>query len=81
MRNAISICDRTVHAYYKREFPLHYHALMDTRRWGPGERLVFEPYTQEAFDQSRDWIAGHGIFAEGTMGECEYDRAVVSLNA
>ena len=32
--------------YYKKEFPLRYHATMDTRRWGPGERLVFEPYTQ-----------------------------------
>ena len=21
---------------------------MDTRRWGPGERIVFEPYTREA---------------------------------
>ena len=32
--------------YYKNEFPERYHARMDTRRWGPGERLVFEPYTQ-----------------------------------
>src|SRR5262249_22129545 len=33
--------------YYKREFPVRYHAMMDTRRWGPGERIVFEPYTQQ----------------------------------
>ena len=32
--------------YYKREFPTRYHAMMDTRRWGPGERLVFETYTK-----------------------------------
>jgi len=31
--------------YYKREFPERFHAQMDTRRWGPGERIVFEPYT------------------------------------
>jgi len=59
--------DRYTH-YYRREFPVKYHATMDTRRWGPGERLVFEPYTQEAFDQSREWIAGHGIFTSEGLG-------------
>ena len=33
--------------YYRNEFPVRFHPLMDTRRWGPGERLVFEPYTKE----------------------------------
>src|SRR5262249_24574994 len=33
--------------YYKAEFPERFHARMDTRAWGPGERLVFEPYTKE----------------------------------
>src|ERR1700743_156708 len=27
--------------YYKNEFPDRFHADMDTRRWGPGERIVF----------------------------------------
>jgi hypothetical protein len=39
--------DRYTH-YYKNEFPERFHPLMDTRRWGSGERLVFEPYTKEA---------------------------------
>jgi len=64
--------------YYEREFPERYHALMDTRRWGPGERLVFEPYTQEAYEQSRAWIAAHEIFAQDGMGTAAYDEAVVS---
>jgi NitT/TauT family transport system substrate-binding protein len=29
--------------YYKKEFPARFHDQMDTRRWGPGERIVFEP--------------------------------------
>ena len=65
--------------YYKREFPLQYHATMDTRRWGPGERLVFEPYTQEAFDQSRDWIAGHGIFTPEGLGSRTYGDAITPV--
>jgi hypothetical protein len=28
--------------FYKNEFPKRYHDRMDTRRWGPGERIVFE---------------------------------------
>ena len=69
--------DRYTH-YYLREFPVRYHARMDTRRWGPGERLVFEPYTQEAFAESRAWIAGHGIFPREGMGERGYEEAVVT---
>jgi hypothetical protein len=65
--------------HYKKEFPARFLEQMDTRRWGPGERLVFEPYSREVYEQSFQWIAEHEIFAEGTMGACEYDRAVVSL--
>ena len=42
--------------------------MMDTRRWGPGERIVFEPYSKEVFEQSFDWIAKHRIFADGGDG-------------
>jgi hypothetical protein len=54
---------------------------MDTRRWGPGERLVFEPYTKQAHDETFDWIARHGIFAEGGMGHGRYEDSVISLQA
>jgi ABC-type nitrate/sulfonate/bicarbonate transport system substrate-binding protein len=63
--------------YYKREFPLQYHDRMDTRRWGPGERLVFEPYTQEAFDRSRDWFAEHGIFTGEALGDRGYADSIL----
>jgi NMT1/THI5 like len=67
--------------YYKSEFPDRFHALMDTRRWGPGERLVFEPYTKDVYETSFEWIAAHGIFPEGGMGSGSYERATLSLNA
>ncbi len=65
--------------YYKREFPDRFHPMMDTRRWGPGERIVFEPYSKEVFEESFEWIAEHNIFAEGAMGSGEYDRSTVSF--
>lgn len=65
--------------YYKNEFPDRFHAMMDTRRWGPGERLVFEPYTKEVYQQSFEWIAAHNIFPEGKMGNTRYEDATLSL--
>jgi hypothetical protein len=69
--------DRYTH-YYKNEFPVRYHAQMDTRRWGPGERLVFEPYTREVYEETFKWIADHGIFADSGMGSGRYEEAVIS---
>jgi ABC-type nitrate/sulfonate/bicarbonate transport system substrate-binding protein len=70
--------DRYTH-YYRNEFPVRYHAAMDTRRWGPGERIVFEPYTREVFDETFRWIAERGIFADGGMGSCDYDASIAKL--
>ncbi len=67
--------------YYKNEFPDRFHAVMDTRRWGPGERIVFETYSKEVFERSFDWIAEHGIFAKGRMGSGEYERSIISFAA
>ncbi len=63
--------------YYLREFPVRFHDRMDTRRWGPGERLVFEPYTSEAFTDTRSWIAERAIFPEG-LGAKGFDEATLS---
>jgi hypothetical protein len=72
--------DRYTH-YYKREFPLRCHALMDTRRWGPGERLVFEPYTKEVYEETFKWTAEHGIFADSGMGSGRFEDAAFSAVA
>lgn len=70
--------DRYTH-YYKREFPVRFHSVMDTRRWGPGERLVFEPYTREAYEDSFRWIREHGMF-DIDMGDGIYTEAVMKLS-
>ncbi len=65
--------------YYRKEFPARFHGEIDTRRWGPGERIVFEPYTREVFEQSFQWIAEREIFDPAKMGAGRYDEACVSL--
>lgn len=65
--------------YYRNEFPVRWHAIMDTRRWGPGERIVFETYTRETFEKSRAWIAERHIFEGDNLGNREYGQSTVSL--
>jgi hypothetical protein len=67
--------------YYKNEFPVRFHEQMDTRRWGPGERIVFEPYSKEVFEESFRWIAERKIFPDGEMGSGVYESSIVSLAA
>jgi ABC-type nitrate/sulfonate/bicarbonate transport system substrate-binding protein len=67
--------------HYRNEFPKRFLDQVDVRRWGPGERIVFEPYTKETFDESFDWIRNREIFEPGTMGSGKYEDACVSLTA
>ena len=67
--------------YYLKEFPARFHREMDTGRWGPGERIVFEPYTREMFEDSQAWIAERDIFPGGDLGSRDYERSVLSLLA
>jgi ABC-type nitrate/sulfonate/bicarbonate transport system substrate-binding protein len=67
--------------YYKKEMPARFADQMDTRRWGPGERIVFEPYTKETFEESFEWIKQRDIFEGKDMGKGRYEEACVSLQA
>ena len=65
--------------YYRKEFPRRFHEQMDTSRWGPGERIVFEKYGREEFEDARTWIAEHGIFEGGDLGSRNYEQSVLTL--
>jgi ABC-type nitrate/sulfonate/bicarbonate transport system substrate-binding protein len=61
--------------HYRNEFPERFLGEMDTRRWGPGERIVFETYTRESFEESFNWIREHRIFNPAEMGSGKYEDA------
>jgi len=67
--------------YYENEFPARWRGQMDTRRWGPGERIVFEPYDRAMFEESFEWVAARDIFPDGNMGSGDYDKAVVMFDS
>jgi NitT/TauT family transport system substrate-binding protein len=62
--------------YFLKELPEKYHNMIDVSAFGPGERLVFEPYTREMFEQTHDWMKQEKLFPAGQVGAPDYDRAV-----
>jgi NitT/TauT family transport system substrate-binding protein len=47
--------------YWLREMPEDLAALVDVRRFGPGERIVFETYTKEMYDRTQQWMDAHDL--------------------
>ena len=64
--------------YYRNEFPPQFLKKMDTRTFGPGERIVFEKYTHEMFEQTQQWIKDWEIFDPLKIKASSYETAVVS---
>jgi len=48
--------------YYLDEMPTRYHELVDVRAFGPGERIVFLPYTAEMYDRTQQWMRERRLF-------------------
>jgi len=50
--------------YWLREMPEDLQQIADVRRFGPGERVVFEPYTREMYETTQRWMRANDLFAE-----------------
>jgi NitT/TauT family transport system substrate-binding protein len=62
--------------YFLKELPEKYYDKIDVSGFGPGERLVFEPYTREMFERTQRWMDEWKLFPEGQTGTAEYGLAV-----
>jgi hypothetical protein len=65
--------------YYLNELPERHAKLVDVKRFGPGERIVFEPYTQSLYDTTQSWIRDRGIFDGASADKGEYTDAVIRV--
>jgi hypothetical protein len=63
--------------YFLKELPERYHAMIDLRAFGPGERLVFEPYPREMFQRTRAWIESWNLFPADQVGSAGYEGSVI----
>jgi NitT/TauT family transport system substrate-binding protein len=62
--------------HYAREIPSRYRERVDVRLFGPGERVVFLPYSRETFEATQRWIHKHDIFDSAPA--LDYDAAVAT---
>ncbi len=63
--------------YWLREMPGDLRAIADPRRFGPGERIVFEPYTREMFEQTHRWMQSWDLFSADETNVARYEEAVL----
>lgn len=65
--------------YYLNELPERHAKLVDVKRFGPGERIVFEPYSQNLYETTQSWIRERGIFDASSAGPSDYQSAVIRV--
>jgi NitT/TauT family transport system substrate-binding protein len=63
--------------FYLREMADEFKSLIDVRAFGPGERIVFEPYTREVYEQTHRWMKKLELFPQQQLGEANYQNAVL----
>src|SRR5438067_13853060 len=63
--------------YYSRELPADLAALVDVRRFGSGERIVFEPYTRELYERTQRWMQTWDLFTPEQASQSRFEQAVL----
>jgi NitT/TauT family transport system substrate-binding protein len=63
--------------YYARELPADVASRVDVRRFGPGERIVFEPYTRELYERTQRWMQTWDLFDPQASPERRFEEAVL----
>jgi len=63
--------------YYLNELAEEFKPIVDVRAFGPGERLVFEPYTREMYERTHRWMASHQLFGADQAGTVRFESAVL----
>ena len=69
--------DRFKH-YWRREMPDDVAEGIEVRRFGPGERIVFEPYTRDMFERTHRWMQRWDLFDAAAVGRPGYEEAVIA---
>ena len=81
MRRAQSELDIEPDRYkplWLREIPEEMLDGADIRRFGTGERIVFEPYTREMFERTHRWMEQWDLFDTSAAQRPTYEDAVIA---
>jgi NitT/TauT family transport system substrate-binding protein len=63
--------------FYSRELPADLAPQVDVRRFGPGERIVFEPYTRELYERTQRWMQAWDLFEPSRVAASRFEEAVL----
>jgi NitT/TauT family transport system substrate-binding protein len=63
--------------HWAREMPPDLLELVDVLRFGPGERIVPQPYTREMFDRTQGWMRDWELLDVTAAASSSYQDAVV----
>ena len=63
--------------YFEQDFPERFQKIMDTRSFGPGERIVFLPYSKEIYDNTQTWVDERPIFDTDKGGHASYEESTI----
>jgi NitT/TauT family transport system substrate-binding protein len=69
--------DRYKH-FWLRELPDDLSEGVDVRRFGPGERMVFEPYTREMYERTHRWMESWQLFDPAAATRAAYEQSVIA---
>ena len=64
--------------FWAREMPDDLLEDVDIRRFGPGERIVFEPYTRDMFERTHRWMRSWQLFDAESAARPTYEDAVLA---
>ena len=64
--------------YFLNEIPDRFLDKVDVRRFGAGERIVPQPYTQAMFEQTQSWMHERDLFDVDAQAGVSYQDAVYS---
>lgn len=73
--------DLDLHRYtrhWAREMPADLLELVDVRRFGPGERVVPQPYTREMFERTQGWMREWGLLDLTDPDGARYEETVLA---
>lgn len=63
--------------YWLKELTPEFRDRVDVRGFGMGERIVFEPYSRELFDTTREWMETNGLF-DDDQAPVRYEEAILA---
>jgi hypothetical protein len=64
--------------FWRREMPSDLQGLADVRRFGPGERIVPQPYTRDMYDRTYRWMENWNLVDVAACDGVPYDEAVLA---